>query len=237
MINISFTRDEWLSLKGKNPEVYSLLNTVRNNEQSLDYCKTLDREKLKRECELGYFDITELFTKEQINNACPELKVITRSAIELAPEVNQSNFNENHFVYDGIDFSSVYKERTISFKLFIDEADFKLKASRNLINLINYKYNFFIDTSNLLTFEFVVLQIMLFKLGFPLCGNNNQVISNNALKGLYVLSFNKGVSLCSDFPCFSSKDIKYNYLTDKVTWLVKQTISTNAEMGPSNEDE
>lgn len=51
MISINFTRDEWLSLKGKNPEIYSLLNTVRSNEQSLDYCKTLDREKLKRECE------------------------------------------------------------------------------------------------------------------------------------------------------------------------------------------
>lgn len=66
-INFELDRDQLLELKHKNNDAYQLIMSLKKEEA--DYCETLDKEKLKKECELGYFCISDLFTKEQIRSA------------------------------------------------------------------------------------------------------------------------------------------------------------------------
>lgn len=66
-MNFEIERAELLKLKETNHEAYSFIMSCSSSET--DYCKTLDMEKLKSECEKGYFAIEDLFTKEQIQKA------------------------------------------------------------------------------------------------------------------------------------------------------------------------
>ncbi len=69
-IKMEIERDLLLKLKSTNYEAYQLLNSLKLVEDlDYDYCQTLDIEKLKRECELGYFNVMDLFPKEKIISA------------------------------------------------------------------------------------------------------------------------------------------------------------------------
>lgn len=69
-IKLEIERNELLKLKSNNYEVYQLLCFLKLAEDlDCDYCETLDKAKLARECELGYFKIEDLFTKKQIISA------------------------------------------------------------------------------------------------------------------------------------------------------------------------
>lgn len=72
-INFELNRDQLLELKHKNNDSYQLIMSLKKEEK--DYCETLDKEKLKKECELGYFCISDLFTKEQIRDGFKALEV------------------------------------------------------------------------------------------------------------------------------------------------------------------
>lgn len=63
-MKFEINREELLKLKENNSEAYSFIMSCASSET--DYCKTLDIEKLKSECEKGYFAVEDLFTKEQI---------------------------------------------------------------------------------------------------------------------------------------------------------------------------
>ena len=74
-INLQIDRDVLLTLKATNYEVYQLLNSLKLVEDlGYDYCETLDKEKLAKECGLGYFNIEDLFTVQQIIDANKNLK-------------------------------------------------------------------------------------------------------------------------------------------------------------------
>lgn|SRR5574343_364556 len=62
-------RDKLLEIKHSNYELYQLICSFATNEEEKDYCEILDKAKLAKECELGYFNIDDLFTREQICNA------------------------------------------------------------------------------------------------------------------------------------------------------------------------
>lgn len=62
-------RDKLLEIKHSNYELYQLICSFATNEEEKDYCEILEKAKLAKECELGYFNIEDLFTKEQICNA------------------------------------------------------------------------------------------------------------------------------------------------------------------------
>lgn len=69
-IKMEIERDLLLKLKSTNYEAYQLLNSLKLVEDlDYDYCQTLDIEKLKKECELGYFNVMDLFPKEKIVSA------------------------------------------------------------------------------------------------------------------------------------------------------------------------
>lgn len=54
---------------------------------------TLDIDKLKKECELGYFNIEDLFTKDQIKKANDNLqKVFFCSTPKEAKQLSESSF-------------------------------------------------------------------------------------------------------------------------------------------------
>lgn len=68
-IDFSMKRSEALKLKGTDYRLYELVMTLQHKKLEGDYCETLDKKKLARECELGYFEITDLFDKAQILRA------------------------------------------------------------------------------------------------------------------------------------------------------------------------
>jgi hypothetical protein len=75
-INLQIEREELLKLKASNYEAYQLLNSLKLVEDlDRDYCETLDKHKLARECELGYFKIEDLFPKNQIISAYNNLNI------------------------------------------------------------------------------------------------------------------------------------------------------------------
>lgn len=66
-ISFELNRDQLIELKHKSNDLYQMIMSLKKDKA--DYCETLDKEKLKKECELGYFCISDLFTKEQIESA------------------------------------------------------------------------------------------------------------------------------------------------------------------------
>ena len=66
-MQFEINREDLLKLKQTNYDLYQLIMSQKSLDG--DYCETLDKQKLAKECELGYFKIDELFTKEQIANA------------------------------------------------------------------------------------------------------------------------------------------------------------------------
>jgi hypothetical protein len=68
-MNIYIPREDLLKIKINNPETYQMLQGFMKDG---DYCETLDKEKLKKECEL-YFNVEDLFPKEKIIEAAKHL--------------------------------------------------------------------------------------------------------------------------------------------------------------------
>lgn len=60
-------RTDLLKLKTTNNALYQFILSLEGKNG--DYCETLDKAKLAKECELGYFKIDELFTRSQIVEA------------------------------------------------------------------------------------------------------------------------------------------------------------------------
>jgi len=94
-MNIEIDREKLLLLKEANYEAYQVIISCSSGED--DYCKTLDMEKLKRECELGYFDIEDLFTKEQVSKHINES--LNRDGIHISSEGSEDIYN-GHDMYD-----------------------------------------------------------------------------------------------------------------------------------------
>ena len=61
------TREQLLEIKHRNVDMYKMICEL--SVSSTSYCDVLDVKKLKKECELGYFRIEDLFTKDQISKA------------------------------------------------------------------------------------------------------------------------------------------------------------------------
>lgn len=66
-MNFEISREDLLKLKHSSYEMYQFVISQKSADG--DYCETLDIEKLKKECELGYFKIEDLFTRKQLLDA------------------------------------------------------------------------------------------------------------------------------------------------------------------------
>ena len=83
---IKITKKELASLQLYNPECYQFIRQLVNKQDDMDYCETLDIEKLKSECSKKYFLPEELFPKEAILEAAEtllaEIKVRTEDVLK-----------------------------------------------------------------------------------------------------------------------------------------------------------
>lgn len=89
-ISFELNRDQLIELKHKSNDLYQLIMSLKKDEA--DYCETLDKEKLKKECELGYFCISDLFTKEQIEKAFSDT-FVSRWALPIVNTLHTHTVN------------------------------------------------------------------------------------------------------------------------------------------------
>lgn len=119
------TRDELITLKRTSPDSYNFIMSVKRKEG--DYCKTLDKEKLKSECEKGYFNIDDLFTKDQIKSA--HLNIVSA-------EREQENKKNLEDVEKEFGVASFFAKNTKLFSYIKKGGTVKLKADSHNIEMI-----------------------------------------------------------------------------------------------------
>lgn len=67
-ITIRISRDQLLQLKQTDYAMYQFIISAKDKEG--DYYETIDREKLKAECDLKYFNPDDLFSKQDLIDCC-----------------------------------------------------------------------------------------------------------------------------------------------------------------------
>jgi len=83
-MNFEIEREDLLKLRETNVDTYRFIMSLSSAET--DYCKTLDMDKLKSECEKGYFNIDDLFGPQAIKDAWFNLSTpVTGTWHELEP--------------------------------------------------------------------------------------------------------------------------------------------------------
>jgi len=89
-------RDELLKLKENNYDAYQLIMSMAVDSEVL-YRDSLDMEQLKSECEKGYFEVADLFTKEQIADALGANITINKVNPECLKPIDHSVIQEIGF--------------------------------------------------------------------------------------------------------------------------------------------
>ena len=67
-ITIRISREQLLQLKQTDYAMYQFIISAKDKEG--DYYETIDREKLKAECDLKYFNPDDLFSKQDLIDCC-----------------------------------------------------------------------------------------------------------------------------------------------------------------------
>lgn len=136
-----FEREVVLKLKQTNYEVYQLL--MAHSEDEKDYCETLDKKKLAKECGLGYFNIEDLFTLQQILEANKKIS-------GLISNDNPASGSTQEIIKDTKLFNKLY-ERIIPCRVGVpvifEETNYKHKVLVDFINK-NEGKSILIDCNN-----------------------------------------------------------------------------------------
>lgn len=181
-ISFELNRDQLIELKHKNNDLYQMIMSLKKEEK--DYCETLDKEKLKKECELGYFCISDLFTKEQIEKAFSDT-FVSRWALPIVNTLFTHTVN-------GIASNSIEPINPMP-NVFRDgdlEFDVAYKHSK-LVRAINEKKEIKIRVT---PEQSEVVQKICFALGVK-WGCGSAVVADTDYKFLYIKNFNNNLEL------------------------------------------
>lgn len=145
MLRFQIERDALLKLKLTDQNLYSFIMSV--SESETDYYSTLDKEKLKSECALGYFAISDLFTKEQIKTAhldqcfggertmkpskvkpCHEATALQEQCAESVDKIAKYTHPVNLLQSKGFDFNTAHKHEALT-SAILNKKPIKIKVT------------------------------------------------------------------------------------------------------------
>ena len=152
MIRFQIERDALLKLKLTDQNLYSFIMSL--SESETDYYSTLDKDKLKAECALGYFSISDLFTKEQIKKAhldqcfggertmkpskvkpCPEATALQEQCAESVDEISKYTDPVSLLTSKGFDFNAAHKHEALT-NAILNKKTIKIKVTPEQSELV-----------------------------------------------------------------------------------------------------
>lgn len=152
MIRFRIERDALLKLKLTDQNLYSFIMSL--SESETDYYSTLDKDKLKAECALGYFSISDLFTKEQIKQAhidqcfggertmkpskvkpCPEATALQEQCAESVDEISKYTDPVSLLTSKGFDFNAAHKHEALT-RAILNKKPIKVKVTPEQSELV-----------------------------------------------------------------------------------------------------
>lgn len=226
-MQFEISREDLIKLKHTSYEMYQFVISQKSADG--DYCETLDIEKLKKECELGYFNVMDLFPKEKIISAYLEyVNPIGRfKPLELQGGVglDQSNRPQSCIIGKAVNadviesfvkWSEIVPDREIAGAYHIQkDPPKKHQALKDFLEDNHNKKAVRIKVFN--QDMFIRAQEVLFGFGCEWAGENPADYKENIFIGLYK-SFAKEIRYCDNSGlCFvkSEEFIDYCFKTEK----------------------